>query len=696
MPLRSLNEEQRRAATAPAGNNLIIASAGTGKTSTIVGRIAFLLNEGLPPEKILLLTFTNKAAGEMIARLKRYFPSETVDRIEAGTFHAVCYRWLKARRPNLALKQPGELRTLFRSIYERRDFLRLGRGEPFSSQYLFELYQLYQNATLKSFDSWLLERYPDHEPLADIYLDIVEEFEETKDSYGFLSFNDLLLQTLRTLEEEGGTPFSEILVDEYQDTNTLQGALIDAMSPPSLFCVGDYDQSIYAFNGANIANISTFTERYPDARVYTLSVNYRSSAPILSLANRVIERNERIYPKELRVGKEGVPIPPKLLVYEELFEQYQSIAEQIRGCGRPYEEIAVIFRNNASADGIEASLRERGIPCRRKGGHSFFESKEVKFLLDLTTLLVNPRDMMAFIHIFEYGRGIGTALAKEIFLCLTHFGEGNLLEGALRPHVFTLPNLHPKKSTQLGLFDDDLEIGSVTRFAGMGLNEEILAHPLLKHPRLTPDSVRFFVKFYDFLRSVERIRRPATVMQRAIASLLYQHGVVDSLAAQRARLKNGEVDPEKEREARERIQRKARLLLDLSSHYSELRRFVNAMILGGGEMSEGEGVHLMTVHASKGLEFTDVYLVDLMDGRFPNRKLMERTGSLEEERRLFYVAVTRAKERLYLSMARYDRVKKIDFKPSPFLEEAGLIRIDRVTQEENASLAAGKGRRERE
>ena len=674
MPLGSLNEEQREAATAPAGHNLIIASAGTGKTSTIVGRIAYLLQTGISPEKILLLTFTNKAAGEMIERLKRYFPAQTVDRIEAGTFHAVCYRWLRQSRPSLALKQPGELRTLFRSVYERRNFQRLSPViAPFSAQYLFDLYQLYQNAALGPFDDWLLERYPDHEPLMDIYQDIVEEYEATKDEYGFLSFNDLLLKTLERLKSET-IPFAEILVDEYQDTNTLQGALIDALGSASLFCVGDYDQSIYAFNGANIANIATFAERYPEARVYTLDINYRSTGAILSLANRVIERNERIYPKRLRVGRTQATVhPPKLLVYEELFEQYQGIAGLIRDSRCPYDDVAVIFRNNASADGIEASLRERGIPCRRKGGNSFFESKEVKFLLDLCSLLVNPRDMMAFIHCFEYGKGIGGALGRELFQCLTHFGEGDLREGLLRPTRHTLPKLNPRKNTQLGLFDDDLEIGSVTRFAAIEMEEDIRAHPLLKHPRLSQEGLRFFIRFYRFYRAVGRSHRPDTVVRKAIASELYQE-VVEQLASQRARLKNGEIDREKKEEARERILRKARLLQDLASRYRDLSRFVNAMILGGGEMSEGEGVNLLTVHASKGLEFSEVYVVDLMDGRFPNRKLMERTGSLEEERRLFYVAVTRAKDRLYLSMAKYDRIKKLDFKPSPFLEEAGLIR----------------------
>ncbi len=673
MPLSTLNSEQLSAAKAPLGYNLIIASAGTGKTSTIVGRIAHLLQTGTDPSKILLLTFTNKAAGEMIGRLERFFPKAVVAKIESGTFHAVGYRWLKERYPTVTLKQPSELKTLFRSLYEKRNFKRLNFDiEPFSSLYLYEMYSLYQNASLESFDLWFLERYPDHKPLIDIYLHIIDEFEAAKKEYGFVSFNDLLLWTKEFLTESP-ISFEEVLVDEYQDTNTLQNSLIDALKPQSLFCVGDYDQSIYAFNGANIENIGTFPDRYPGATVFTLKTNYRSTAPILSLANRVIERNERIYPKKLEVGRVGKSHPPRLLMYNELFDQYQAISSAIKTTHLPNDQIAVIFRNNASADGIEASLRELGIPCKRKGGTSFFEAKEVKFLLDLLVLLVNPKDMMAFIHVFDYAKGVGSALAKDFFHCLTHFGEGDLSSGVLSPSLFDLPKLNPNKNIQLGLFDDDLEIGSISRFSALDLDEEVRAHPLLKHPRLSTEGLFFFRDYRDFMKSVKQSKTPSTILQKAIDSKLYKD-IVEKLSTQRAQLKSGEIDEEKKKLSQERIWRKARLLTDLCKPYKELRRFVNAMVLGGNELSEGEGVNLLTVHASKGLEFSEVYVVDLMDGRFPNRKLMSKGGSIEEERRLFYVAVTRAKDKLHLSSAKTDRVKKLDFIPSPFLYEAGLIK----------------------
>ena len=677
MPLGSLNTDQLSAATAPFGHNLIIASAGTGKTSTIVGRIAHLLHSGVEPESILLLTFTNKAAGEMIARLERFFPKKVVSKIESGTFHAVSYRWLKEIYPHLALKQPSELKTLFRSIYEKRNFERMNLTvQPFSATFLYEQYSLYQNASLDTFDIWFLEKYPDHELVMDVYLDITHEFEAEKIEFGFASFNDLLLRMKAHLAENK-IPFNEVLVDEYQDTNTLQSALIDALEPPSLFCVGDYDQSIYAFNGANIENIATYSTRYKDARVYTLKTNYRSTAPILSLANRVIERNERIYPKKLEVGRHGKTHPPKLLMYKDLFEQYQSIAQSIKHTHVPNDQIAVIFRNNASADGVEASLREYDIACKRKGGTSFFDAKEIKFLLDLMALLVNPKDMMAFIHVFEYARGVGSALSKEMFQCFLHFGQGNFMQGVLYPKIHDLPKLNPNKNVQLGLFDDDEEIGSAARFSQLDLGSLVMAHPLLKHPKLTTDAAKFFKEFHTLMQAIHPLTNPSDIMKNTINSTLYQ-GIVELLSTQRGRLKSGEIDEEKKKQAKERISRKAILLLNLTRQYKELRRFVNAMVLGGNELSEGEGVNLLTVHASKGLEFPEVYVIDLVDGRFPNRKMM---SSIEEERRLFYVAVTRAKDKLYLSLAQYDKVKKIDYKPSQFLHEAGLIKGEFIEEQ---------------
>jgi len=659
--LNTLNSEQLKAATAGLGHNLVIASAGTGKTSTIVGRIAHLLYSGVDPKKILLLTFTNKVAGEMLSRLERFFPKEIVSQIESGTFHAVCYRWLKARDSSkVLLKQPSELKTLFKSIYEEYDFSG-NELQAFSALYLYELYSLYQNASIDTFDKWFLASYGEHDCFVDMYMSIIEKFENEKKEYGFVSFNDLLLHTIDYLNSED-LYFDEILVDEYQDTNTLQGALIDAMRSKSLFCVGDYDQSIYAFNGANIENISTFTTRYKDANLFSLITNYRSTSSILELANRVIEYNPRIYPKQLKVGCDKHDIPPRLMIYHELFEQYHAIAHSIWSSHVPHNDIAIIFRNNSSADGVEATLRELGIPCKRKGGTSFFDTKEVKFLLDVLSLFSNPKDMMAFLHIFEYAKGVGPALAKDFFLSLVYVGDGDLLKGILSPTINTLPK---KNSLTTGNLFGEMEDNTK--------NIKRSAHPLYSHQKADDDNMVFFENIKEYYKEILKEKNPSKMIAKLIKSPLYE-SIVELLSLQRSRLKNGEVEQNRYAGAKERILQKAMLLYELSKNYHEIDRFLNAMILGAGELSQGDGVNLLTVHASKGLEFLDVYVIDLMDGRFPNTKLMSRGGELEEERRLFYVAVTRAKEKLYLSFASYDKVKKTEFKPSIFLFEAKLLK----------------------
>ena len=682
MPLSRLNEEQYAAATSSAKQNLIIASAGTGKTSTIVGRIAHLLRNGIEPQEILLLTFTNKAAQEMVARVGEYFGAQIAKKIDAGTFHAVSYRWLKKKEKRVVLKQQRELKTLFRSVFEKRSFSHIdAEVAPYGGNYLYDVYSFYQNTELnKDFEQWLREKYPEHELFAMIYADIVDEFEALKKEYGFVNFNDLLLhfREMCKMEDLG---YKEVLVDEYQDTNALQGTIIEAMNPPSLFCVGDYDQSIYAFNGADINIIASFTKKYPNAVVHTLTKNYRSSQAILSLANKVIEINERIYPKKLEVTRTYNTHTPVLLAYDELFDQYHGVAAKIRDSQTAPEEIAVIFRNNSSADGIEVGLRELGLTCKRKGGTSFFDSREVKAVLDLYTLLVNESDMMAFIHLFEFAKGIGSAMAKELYIALKTLGHGKLFYGLYAAdESISNPFEKRKLNRQLGLFDDFLELGAVGKFAKLGFEPKFMKNPILKHPKLTKENATFLYHFYILFRDLKGVKQPKTVVRKIVQSQLFAY-IVDVLSTKRALQKDGSIDEKLKEESKTRIARKMLLLQELATPYNEHERFLNAMILGSSDLTQGEGVNLLSVHASKGLEYKEVYVVDLMDGRFPNRKLMQRGGSLDEERRLFYVAVTRAKDILYLSFAKYDKVKKQNFVPSQFLYEAGLVAKDESYRE---------------
>ncbi|MCR4941499.1 MAG: ATP-dependent helicase [Campylobacter sp.] len=674
MPLSKLNQEQYTAATAPAGHNLVIASAGTGKTSTIVARIAHLLNLGIKPEKILLLTFTNKAASEMIERLGRFFDKSITSKITAGTFHAVSFTLLKSLGKSVVLKQPSELKILLKSLIEKRKFHHLSDVKPYGGAYLYDVYSLFQNSVSgESFCEYFKKNNDEQSVYAEIYEDVLREFQEEKDKFGYVDFNDLLIKMREVLKSQNELEFDEILIDEYQDTNTLQGSLIDAFNTKSLFCVGDFDQSIYAFNGANIEIIGSFKDRYIDANIYALNINYRSSSSILALANKVIKNNPRLYPKNLIVSREGEFRPPRLLVFDELIDQYQNIAEQIYQCPRKHENIAIIFRNNSSADGLEIALKERGIGSKRKGGLSFFETKEVKAIIDLIGILINPRDIMAFIHIFEYAKGVGNALSKEIFDALMKLGHKNIVQGLLQPDYGVNIASNKRRNYQLGLFDDLDEFDDTQRFEKLNFSEKFMKNPILKIQKLSENGAVFLYEMYRFFAVSNSNFSPSAVINDIKNSKIYEL-IVEHLATKRATLKSGSVDENLKKEAKERINRKASLLYEMSKNYSDTHKFYNFMTLGSSEMSEGEGVNLLSVHASKGLEFDLVFVVDLAQNRFPNFKLMSMGGSLEEERRLFYVAVTRARDELCLSYAKYDKIKKVSYHPSCFLVEAGMAK----------------------
>lgn len=670
MPLSRLNQEQYRAATAKQGYNLIIASAGTGKTSTIVGRIAFLLQNGVHPKEILLLTFTNKASQEMIERVGRFFGAKVAGEIESGTFHAVAYRYLKEHL-HISLKQPKELKILLKSLFEKRVFSDRSSASVYTSQYLYDSYSLYLNSgSTLSFGEWICQKIPAQAPYIKIYEDVLAEFDELKRYHNYADYNDLLL-LFRDEITRNVLEFAEVLCDEYQDTNPLQDSILQALNPKSLFCVGDYDQSIYAFNGADIGIIGNFTTKYPNAQVFALSKNYRSSEKILSLADRLIKHNPRIYPKSLEVIKEGTFASPKLLGFEELFAQYQGIAKHIALSNYKHEDIAIIFRNNASADGLEACLRELGISCKRKGSTSFFDSKEVSVVLDICAIATYPRDMMAYIHILGYGKGIGNAMAKDIYESLLRLGNGVALRGLFSPDLLVRPYEQKAKNTELGLFDDFFALQAQNRF-DEHLSKQFASHPILEHPKLTLKGAQFLDTFFAMLSEIHDITSPKDCIARIAHSQLFKD-IAYHLAQTRAKNKDGSIDSERLQKALDNIERKVSLLRDLACNYKEMGKFLNAMVLGSSEANEGSGVNLLSVHASKGLEFRDVYIVDLMDGRFPNVKLMNKGGSLEEERRLLYVAITRAKENLVLSYAKRDALKGIDYEPSRFLYETKLL-----------------------
>ncbi|WQZ42419.1 ATP-dependent helicase [Helicobacter pylori] len=668
-----LNPEQLKAAKALKGYNLVIASAGTGKTSTIVGRILYLLDNGIKPEEILLLTFTNKASNEMIARVAKY--SKLSSKIEAGTFHAVAYRYLKEHYPNLSLKQPKELKKLLESIVDTKNALTDDDKKPYTSQHLYALYSLYTNALKQEdFSAWLSNKNPEHTPYAAFYENILDEFENTKKKHNYIDYNDLLLLFKQAMLERP-SPYKEVLCDEFQDTNPLQESILDAINPPSLFCVGDYDQSIYAFNGADISIISNFTQKYKNAQVFTLTKNYRSSKEILDLANQVIQRNERIYPKNLEVVKSGHFNKPALLNYNDNIAQCQDIAKRIV-MRKNFKEVAVIFRNNASADQLEAALRSHNVPSKRKGSASFFESKEVALALDICALIFNPKDIMAAIHVLSHISDIGSNTAKDIHEALMLLGNGDLKLALIQPDKEAKIYTKKKEITSMGLFEEIFALENSSRFNGV-IDKAFHSHPVLMHPKISPNGAKMLSDFFT-LYTKAPTHSPSALIKHILESAFFQT-FKTRLLKERSKNKDGSCNEFKKLQAQKRFNEKMDLLSSLAKNYQNLGRFLNGTLIGSSEATQGEGVNLLSVHASKGLEFKDVYIIDLMEGRFPNHKLMNTGGGIEEERRLFYVAITRAKENLWLSYAKNElreNAKPKEHKPSVFLYEAGLLKPD--------------------
>ncbi|GAA9000727.1 ATP-dependent helicase [Helicobacter pylori] len=668
-----LNPEQLKAAKALKGYNLVIASAGTGKTSTIVGRILYLLDNGIKPEEILLLTFTNKASNEMIARVAKY--SKLSSKIEAGTFHAVAYRYLKEHYPNLSLKQPKELKKLLESIVDTKNALTDDDKKPYTSQHLYALYSLYTNALKQEdFSAWLSHKNPEHMPYAALYENILDEFENTKKKHNYIDYNDLLLLFKQAMLERP-SPYKEVLCDEFQDTNPLQESILDAINPPSLFCVGDYDQSIYAFNGADISIISNFTQKYKNARVFTLTKNYRSSKEILDLANQVIQHNERIYPKNLEVVKSGHFNKPALLNYNDNIAQCQDIAKRIV-MRKNFKEVAVIFRNNASADQLEAALRSHNVPSKRKGGASFFESKEVALALDICALIFNPKDIMAAIHVLSHISDIGSNTAKDIHEALMLLGNGDLKLALTHPSKEAKIYTKKKEITSMGLFEEIFALENSSRFNSV-IDKAFHSHPVLMHPKISPNGAKMISDFFT-LYTKAPTHSPSALIKHILESAFFQT-FKTRLLKERSKNKDGSYNEFKKLQAQKRFNEKMDLLSSLAKNYQNLGRFLNGTLIGSSEATQGEGVNLLSVHASKGLEFKDVYIIDLMEGRFPNHKLMNTGGGIEEERRLFYVAITRAKENLWLSYAKNElreNAKPKEHKPSVFLYEAGLLKPD--------------------
>lgn len=638
--LHGLNERQREAVVAPLGNTLVLAGAGSGKTRVLVSRIAWLIEEQrMHPQAILAVTFTNKAAGEMKVRLANLLQT-SVSGLWVGTFHGLCHRLL--RRHYQEAKLPVQFHILDSDDQGRlikRVISALNLNEE---QWPVKQAQAFINnnkdSGLRPHQINVLEYGPTR-TLVQIY----KAYEQACLTAGVIDFAELLFRTHELLRDNNEIlahyhqRFQAILVDEFQDTNTLQYAWIRLLAGQgaAVMAVGDDDQSIYGWRGAKVENIQQFSCDFSNTVMVRLEQNYRSTSTILSGANALINNNQSRMGKELwTAGAAG----EKIVLYSAFNELDEArfvserISMAIRQDRRP-DEIAILYRSNAQSRVIEEALLRAGIAYRIHGGLRFFERAEVKDTLAYLRLLANVDDDTAFERIVNFPtRGIGEKTLDDVRL-LARQEQSSLWQAA---YLVLSQNSLPQR-------------------AAIALDKFL---QLINNLRIS--TVNFALD--EQLTEVIQV------------SGLYAHFAKTKSDKSESRLDNLQELVNAAREFRyEQDEEELPLLVAFLAHAS----------LEAGEMQAAEHdsyVHLMTLHAAKGLEFPLVFLVGMEEGVFPSKAAVEEPGRLEEERRLCYVGMTRAMEKLILSYAEIRRQygREEYHRPSRFLRELPQELLDEI------------------
>lgn len=630
-----LNDEQLAVVEAPPGPTLVIAGAGSGKTRTLTFRVARLIETGCAPESLLLLTFTNKAAREMLKRVAELCGGlADVRRIAGGTFHHVAHGLLREFAPSLGFSERFTLmdredaRELMASCVSDLHLAAGPRRFP-KAEVLLDLVSTAVN-TEKSLDEVLADKRPQFLPLSEKIAQVASRFVQRKHEMQVMDFDDLLLGWKLLLANHPEVRaklsgrFRAILVDEYQDTNRLQGDIVDllAANHQNLTVVGDDAQSIYSFRGADFTNIIEFPARYPGCRIFRLTQNYRSTPQILGLANQSIANNRRQFPKELRSVRPSGP-NPALVPLRDAYQQAEFIAQRVlelRDEGIGLAEQAILYRAHHHSMEIQLELSRRGIPFVVRSGVRFLEQAHIKDVLAYLKFVHNPMDELALKRALKLYPGIGSGIADEIWTLLIRYGERTSpLEALSRPEVKReLP-----KRAQPGF----------ERAADVLL---ALADPKLQ-------------------------TTPGEMVLQVLAG-----GYEDYL---RDQFLNGEVRAEDIRQMAEY----AAGFPSLSEFLSEvtlLAEFQSEDVVEGAEPDEY--VTLSSVHQAKGLEWRAVFVAWLADGRFPLALSLRQPAEEEEERRLFYVAATRARDELWLTYP---------LTAAPKDDERTLLKVSRFVEE---------------
>ena len=654
--LSQLNPEQLAAVTAPAGHALILAGAGSGKTRVLTTRLAWLIATGqVSPAAVLAVTFTNKAAREMLARITAMLPINPRG-LWIGTFHGLCNRLLRTHHRDAALPAAFQ-------ILDSQDQLaaikRLLRGLNVDDQkFPPRNVQHFINAAKEGGDR--AEALTVTDDYSAKMIGFYRAYDDQCQREGVVDFSELLLrcyellQRNQPLREHYQQRFRHILIDEFQDTNDLQYRWLKLLAGPgtSLFAVGDDDQSIYAFRGANVGNMAAFEREFAGPNLIKLEQNYRSHAHILSAANALIRQNARRLGKELWTDAgDGEPVR----VYEALTdgEEAQWLLEEIRTLvaeGSARADIAILYRSNAQSRVLEHALFSAGVPYRVYGGLRFFERAEVKHALAYLRLLENPDDDTAFLRVVNFpARGIGARTLE-------------LLQDRARAQLLSLyravPTVAGGASVKLAQF-----VALIDRMRdqaqGLPLTEAI------DHVIELSGLVAFYKTEREGQDRIENLRE----LVNAAAAFLAEGGigldVPASVGLARADPSGGAGDGGPAKDSTEGEVASALPVEILSDDIpaapgaavialSPLAGFLAHASLESGEGRAGEGtdsVQMMTVHAAKGLEFDAVFVTGLEEGLFPHENAAAEVDGLEEERRLMYVAITRARRRLYLSFA---------------------------------------------
>lgn len=629
---KELNPEQLQVVTSRGGPTLVLAGPGSGKTRTLTYRVAYLLENGADPRRILLVTFTVKAARQMLERVERIVGGRP-ENLWGGTFHHI---------GNLLLRRNAELirRTPAFGILDQEDSkdliaacvadlkVPLTQTRLPQAGVLETLFSLSAN-TLRPLETLVPEAAPQFSAQVPFVRQVSESYKKRKERGNLLDYDDLLTLWLEVLKnhpsigQSYGEQFQYILIDEYQDTNRLQFEIIRAMTGPhrNLLVVGDDAQSIYAFRGAEVTNLLQFPDVFPGTSIFRLETNYRSTPEILNLANASIQMNSRQFPKKLKSVQEPGSLPA-VVPLVDMKQQAAFIAQRVlelRAEGTPLQEIGVLFRARFQAAEMELELAKRNIPYVVRGGVRFFEQAHVKDLLAHLRILTNPRDEMAWERVLRLQEGIGPATARRIWEVLSAAPD-------------------PLKKA---------------RGAGEEAGESLPARSAAAWGKLR--------KTLQELCDPQKSDSPA----EALAAVI-QSGYLSHL----------ETHFEDARDRKEDLEQ----LINLASGYTSILKFIEDLTLREpfkGESVKGwenpdEFLALSTIHQAKGLEWTCVFLIGLTEGQFPHPKSFQDPAEMEEERRLFYVAATRAKKELYLTypLTRYSYDKgQVLMRPSQFIQE---------------------------